>query len=54
MEKRKKKCHGPISCSKEFITFYYTHTKPFMCPYSTGDEKESIKICACQGVCSRS
>lgn len=26
----------------------------FMCSYSTGDEKESVKICACEGVCSRS
>lgn len=26
----------------------------FMCYYSTGDEKESVKICACEGVCSRS
>lgn len=25
-----------------------------ICPYSTGDEKESIKIHSCEGVCSRS
>lgn len=26
----------------------------FMCPYSTGHEKESVKICTCERVCSRS